>query len=144
MLVPLLLGSITSLGCLAIQIVAAIAILRYARNRYLQQGTESGFNQNFMAISLVMLGLFLGHMLQIAVWAELFIWVGEFDDFDTAFYFSAVNFATLGYGDIVMSPSWRLLGALEASSGVFMFGLSTGAMLAVISRMFTSSHKAAD
>jgi hypothetical protein len=55
-----------------------------------------------------------------------------------------VNFSTLGYGDVVMNPEWRLLGALEASSGVFMFGLSTGAMMAVVSRMFTSGFKAAD
>lgn len=140
MLIPLLLGSITALGCLAIQIIATIAMLRFVRKRYLKQGADSSFWQTGAAISMVMLGLFIGHMLQIAIWAELFILVGEFTDFSTAFYFSAVSFATLGYGDIVMSPQWRLLGGLEASNGVFMFGLSTGAMLAVISRMFADQQ----
>ena len=49
----------------------------------------------------------------IAVWGALFVSCGEFVDFPTAFYHSTVNFATLGYGDIIMSPRWRLLGALE-------------------------------
>lgn len=51
------------------------------------------------------------------------------DEFTTALYYSAVNFATLGYGDIVMSAQWRLLGPIEAANGVLMFGVSTAAML---------------
>jgi hypothetical protein len=37
-------------------------------------------------------------------------------DYATAFYHSAVNFTTLGYGDIVMPPGWRLLSPLEAAN----------------------------
>ena len=43
-----------------------------------------------------------------------------------------VNFATLGYGDIVLSAKWRLLGALEAVNGVLMFGLTTGFLYTVL------------
>jgi hypothetical protein len=50
-----------------------------------------------------------------------------------------VNFASLGYGDIVMSENWRLLGAIEASTGVLMFGLSAGAMLSIMSFLLTRS-----
>jgi hypothetical protein len=56
-------------------------------------------------------------------------------DFETACYHSAVNFTTLGYGDIVMAPRWRLLGPLEAANGVLMFGLSASAMFAVTHRL---------
>jgi hypothetical protein len=62
--------------------------------------------------------------------------LNEFDSFLTSFSHSAVNFASLGYGDIVMSEKWRLLGALEASAGVLMFGLSAGTMLSVMTRLF--------
>ena len=61
----------------------------------------------------------------------------------TAFYHSAVNFASLGYGDIVMSEKWRLLGALEASNGVLMFGLSAGTLLAVMTNLFARHKEAA-
>ena len=71
-------------------------------------------------------------LVQVAAWAALFIGCGEFDDFSTAFYHSAVNFTTLGYGDIVMSRAWRLLGPLEAVAGMLMFGVSTAALFGVI------------
>jgi len=35
-----------------------------------------------------------------------------------------------------MSEEWRLLGALEASNGVLMFGLSAGTMLSVMTKLF--------
>jgi hypothetical protein len=47
----------------------------------------------------------------------------------------AVNFTSLGYGDVVMSERWRLLGALEAGSGILMFGVSTASFFAVIMRL---------
>ena len=90
--------------------------------------------------SMVLLILFVGHLVQIAIWATLFMYLGEFSDFLTAFYHSTVNFASLGYGDIVMSEKWRLLGALEASNGVLMFGLSAGTMLSVMTNLF-SHHR---
>jgi hypothetical protein len=66
----------------------------------------------------------------------LFIQLGQFEDLATAYYHSIVNFATLGYGDIVMSERWRLLGALQAASGVLMFGLSTSTLFAVMLQLF--------
>lgn len=45
---------------------------------------------------------------------------GEFESFATAFDHSVVNFATLGYGDLVVSEERRLLGALESINGVLM------------------------
>ncbi len=65
-----------------------------------------------------MLILLCGNLLQIALWAGLFFAHGEFQEFTDAFYHSVVNFSTLGYGDLVMSDKYRLLGALEAVNGV--------------------------
>jgi hypothetical protein len=45
-------------------------------------------------------------------------------------YHSAVNFATLGYGDIVMSEKHRILGPMESINGVLMIGVSTAALTA--------------
>src|ERR1700722_17225484 len=49
----------------------------------------------------------LTHLREIAFWAVLFMICGEFTDFGTAPYHSAVNYTSLGYGDLIMSPSWR-------------------------------------
>jgi len=60
---------------------------------------------------------------------------GEFHDFAAAIYHSAENYTTLGYGDVVMSASWRLLGPLEAADGMLMFGVSTALIFTLINRL---------
>jgi hypothetical protein len=85
-----------------------------------------------MGVTLILLTALLA---QVAVWAGAFLLCGALPDYATAFYHSAVNFTTLGYGDIVMPPGWRLLGPLEAANGVLMFGLSASAMFAVTNRV---------
>jgi hypothetical protein len=85
-----------------------------------------------MGVGLILLTALLG---QVAVWAGAFLLCGALPDYATAFYHSAVNFTTLGYGDIVLPAGWRLLGPLEAANGVLQFGLSASAMFAVTSRL---------
>ena len=77
----------------------------------------------------------LAHFTEVALWAVLFIICGEFRDFGTAFYHSAVNYTSLGYGDVIMTPSWRLLGPLETANGMLLFGVSTAMIFAVIQRL---------
>ena len=86
--------------------------------------------------------LLAGHMTQVAVWATVFVMVGEFREFGVAFYHSAVNYTTLGYGDIVMSPRWRLLGPQEAVSGTLAFGWSTAAIVTVVIRLVRRRQRA--
>jgi hypothetical protein len=75
------------------------------------------------------------HLVEIGVWAFVFVICGEFSRFGTAYYHSAVNYTTLGYGDIVMSPRWKLLGPLEGANGMLLFGVSTAMIFAVIQRL---------
>jgi hypothetical protein len=86
-------------------------------------------------MNIALLFLLLSSMLQIALWAVVFVFVGQFSNYQEAFYHSAVNFATLGYGDIVMKAPWRFLGAMEAISGVLMLGLSTAMLSNVFSKL---------
>ena len=67
---------------------------------------------------------------QLTIWAIVFRCMGEFEALGVAVYHSAVNFTSLGYGDIVMSERRRLLGPLEAVNGVLMIGVSTAALMA--------------
>ena len=84
-----------------------------------------------LAISIAL----AAHLVEIALWAILFMMCGEFTAFGTAYYHSAVNYTTLGYGDVVMTPAWRLLGPLEAADGMLMFGVSTAIIFALIQRL---------
>jgi len=77
----------------------------------------------------------VAHLLEIALWAVVFLACGEFSDFGIAYYHSAVNYTSLGYGDMLMTPSWRLLGPLETAIGMLMFGVSTAMIFALIQRL---------
>jgi hypothetical protein len=81
------------------------------------------------------------HLFEIAVWALFYLWRGVMPDFQSAAYFSAVTYTTTGYGDLVLAAPWRLLGAVEALTGILMCGWSTGFFFAIVSRM-DSGHPA--
>jgi len=74
------------------------------------------------------------HLMEIGVWAILFVICGEFSEFGTAYYHSAGNYTTLGSG-LTMTPAWRLLGPLEAATGALMFGVSTAMIFGLIQRL---------
>jgi hypothetical protein len=86
-------------------------------------------------VARVLLYASLAHLMELAVWGVLFIVCGEFRDFGTAFYHSAVNYTSLGYGDVIMTPAWRLLGPLETANGVLLFGVTTAIIFTVLQRL---------
>jgi voltage-gated potassium channel Kch len=79
--------------------------------------------------------LLLLHFLEAMVWAGFFCIAELLPDFETAIYFSITSYTTVGYGDVVLPASWRLLGPIEAALGILMFGWSTGVMVAAITRI---------
>ena len=54
----------------------------------------------------------------------------------SALYFSAVTYTTTGYGDLVLPEQWRLVGGVEALTGILMSGWSTGFFIAVVNRLY--------
>ena len=130
MLTNLLLGLPTMVLCLMLQIALLVVVIRYYLKRQNRVNMASLW-PSLLVINGVMLLLVIGNLGQIAIWALLFRLLGEFQQFDDAFYHSAVNFGSLGYGDIVMSEQHKLLGALEAINGVLMIGVSTAALMSI-------------
>ena len=78
------------------------------------------------------LAIFLSHILQIWIWACFYLLVGEFDQLEPALYFSTVVFTTLGFGDVLSSPDWRLTASCEAAAGLFLIGLSTAYLFEIL------------
>lgn len=89
----------------------------------------------FRILIFIVFGLLLLHLLQILVWAACYMWIGCFPDFDTAFYYSATSYSTVGYGDVIPPEDWRTMGSIEAVTGVLMFGWSTGVLFSVVNHL---------
>jgi len=75
------------------------------------------------------------HALEIWVWALFYRFAHCFTDAESAFYFSASTYTSLGYGDVLLPFRWRVLGPVEALIGILMCGLSTSAFFALVSRL---------
>ncbi|MGA2411297.1 MAG: ion channel [Candidatus Binataceae bacterium] len=130
---PLLIGLGITVMTVAIHGLALRMTVRFVRRQRRLGRAGVRFWKDFAIVTAVMLLTLSAHLTEMAVWASFFeLWAGEFQNFATAFYQSAENYTTLGYGDIVMSASWRLLGPLEAADGMLMFGVSTAMIFAVI------------
>lgn len=128
---PLVVGCLMIATMVLVQATAITAILRLVRRQVPPNDTVTHWMHNVGVAARALLLIVAAQLVQIGAWAALFVGCGEFDDFSTAFYHSAVNFTTLGYGDIVMSPSWKLLGPLEAIAGMLMLGVSTAVLFGV-------------
>jgi Ion channel len=76
------------------------------------------------------------HLIEITAWALCYVRAGAMPDLQSALYFSAVTYTTTGYGDLLPPPDWRLVGGIEALTGILMCGWSTGFFFAVVTRMF--------
>lgn len=74
------------------------------------------------------------HLVQILLWTGFYRWKC-FPALESAFYFSATSYSTVGYGDIVLPRFWRLLGPIESVTGVLMCGLSGSLLFALVTRL---------
>ncbi|MFO1187302.1 MAG: potassium channel family protein [Alphaproteobacteria bacterium] len=91
-------------------------------------------------IVIVVFGIFMVHTVEIWIYAALYSLLGEVPTFEGALYFSTVSFSTLGYGDVVLSPRWRLVGAIEGANGMILIAWSTAFLLTVTSRLKILEH----
>ena len=141
-LIPLILALLTTLVTNGVHAIALGATVQFIRREYQFRRAGAGFWTDVAIVAAVTLLALIAHMVEIAIWAVLFVACGEFTGLAPAFYHSAMNYTSLGYGDVVMSRSWRLFGPLEAAVGLLMFGVSTAMIFAVIQRLFRTRVEA--
>lgn len=84
------------------------------------------------------LGVFLAHIIQIWLWAILFLYLAPetLPDLESALYFSTSSFTTVGFGDVYLDKEWRLLSAFESANGFILFGWSTAFIFEIISQIY--------
>jgi hypothetical protein len=114
---------------------AGMAALIYWVRSDMEQGLNrfSTFRSGVLLVrfSSVIIGL---HLLQVLLWAGFYRW-SCLPSWESAFYFSAASYSTVGYGDLVLPQTWRILGPVEGVTGVLMCGLSAGFLFAIVTRL---------
>jgi voltage-gated potassium channel Kch len=74
------------------------------------------------------------------IWAAAYLAIPEIRqlaNFEEAIYFSMVTYATVGYGDIVLEPQWRIMSGFEAMSGILLFGWSTAMLFSIVQKIIS-------
>jgi hypothetical protein len=136
-----LVGLPAMLVCLAIQALVAFWCVRHYVRQTRRVKPEDYSRAGIRPLLVAMVAMMLGTFVQIGIWGWLFVVLGEFSELYDAVYHSAVNFASLGYGDIVMSKDWKLLGPLEAINGVLMLGMSAAALVVILQQLVKLQYR---
>jgi hypothetical protein len=93
-------------------------------------------------IATIVLAIFFAHVVEIWVWAAVYFALSAFPHFETALYFSTTAFTTVGFGDMMPTQNWRLLGAVEGANGFMLFGWSTAFTFEILSQLYRREGEA--
>jgi len=135
MLLQLSLSSLMIVATLLIQVAfIAVSIATLTRfGSWLGSGQVSA--KFILALSLLIIWLVMGLTVCCWVWALMFLQLDVLTTLESALYFSIVTFTTLGYGDLILTDSWRILGSLCAVNGLILVGLNTAFLVEALSRI---------
>jgi hypothetical protein len=104
-LLPLAAGIFTVVCTIVIHALAVGATVNLVRREIRLGRTGASYGDDLVIVAGAILVAFGAHLIEIAVWAMVFMLCGEFPAFGLAFDHSAVNYTTLGYENVVMTPS---------------------------------------
>jgi len=119
--------------CVVVHAMGMTSLLRWV-NRWVARGDARFWFTTRMLVRTAGLIILL-HLVEIAIWAFFYTWQHGMPDLQSALYFSAVTYTTTGYGDLLLPNEWRLVGGIEALTGILMCGWSAAFFFAVVTRM---------
>jgi voltage-gated potassium channel len=117
-----------------VQCAGMAALIIWVRRAVARDVHKSGAFRSASLVVRLTTALIALHGLLILLWASCYRLLC-FPPWDSAFYFSASSYATVGYGDVVLPSNWRMLGPLESIIGVLMCGISVSLVFAIITRL---------
>jgi polyferredoxin len=139
----LLLGGLVSLGNIALHAAVMAGVVGTAR-RALKW--ERRWPQVWLAAVMVAIVgvLMIAHLGEVMVWALAYAILAVAPAGADVVYFAFVNYATLGYGDVVPVERWRLLGPMAAMNGALLFGWSTAVIFEVLRQAMRHRNRSGD
>jgi len=121
--------------CVIVQSVGMLVLIHWLAR--VRRVLESPSTPRRVALLLrLFLGIVLLHLIQVGLWAGVFWHTQELPNLETALYFSLATYTTIGFGDVVVRPGWRVLAGIEGLTGILLLGWSTAFVFAVVNRMY--------
>jgi hypothetical protein len=74
------------------------------------------------------------HGIEAGFWAAAYWWLDALASPEEAVLYSLDSITTRGASGLTLPQHWRIMGALEATDGMLLFGISTAFMFAVIQK----------
>jgi hypothetical protein len=133
MLRQFLVGGGVSLVNIAIHALIMTMVVQVARAMGKKQQPHSSLVLIAVMIPTITV-LMAAHTIEVFVWASAYLIFGAAPEGADLVYFAFVNYATLGYGDVLPVERWRLLGPLTAMNGMLLYGWSTAVIFEVLRR----------
>ena len=119
----------------AIHFVGLVGLTALLRQRGVHPRHHASTLGQGAAILGVVFGLFALHSLEIWMYAFAYLVVGELHQMETAVYFSTSTFTTVGFGDVILSHKWRMLGVAESMNGFLLISWSTAFLVSLTARV---------
>jgi hypothetical protein len=122
-----------------VQAVFMIAGVRFVDWRMAHRDRVTEHLPKAMLVSAFTAWMFVGVVMEALLWALFYLYRPEITtlpDLETALYFSMVTFTSVGYGDVVLAGSWRILASLQGANGVIIFGWTTALIFYVIQTVY--------
>ena len=121
--------------CVIVQSLGMLVLIRWLSR--VRRVLESGSTYLRVALLLrLFVGIVLLHLVQVGLWAVVFWRAQELPNVDTALYFSLATYTTIGFGDVVVGPGWRVLAGIEGLTGILLVAWSTAFVFAVVNRTY--------
>jgi voltage-gated potassium channel Kch len=141
MIKQLLLALVLSSATVLIHIGGIVYVVLPLAGEWRKRAENRKMAVPVMALVRLVSGLLILHLIEMSLWAIALALLAVLPDFETALYFSLTSYTTVGYGDIVPSTNWRLVGPIEAAVGVLMLGLSTSFIIATLQNVYFGRHQ---
>lgn len=135
MITQLIVGGLIIAVTVLFQAISFDLIIRKARwmEKFLKNA--HAFRKAFL-LTIIVLTVCCVLIVEIWVWALFYLAVDALPNLESALYFSTSAFTTVGYGDVVLDETWRMLSAIEATSGFLLFGWSAAFIFEIVSKVY--------
>ena len=117
-----------------LQCAGMTALIQWIKAQFPNGIHQLGLFRSFLLVLRFTSLLVCLHMSEILLWAWFYRWK-FFATLEAAFYFSAANYSTVGAADLLLHPTWRIMGPVESVTGVLMCGLSASFLFAIVTRL---------